>query len=376
MSAVSLPYSQTPPQTTTKTTTVRKDPSLPDDAALASIEREEQQQQAHLPTPPPGAPHAPPWPPDTQPDTLPASFDLYLGEARRSAVARTPLSRQQQFDLARAGHTNVLAESALFLVVAEAEHMVTRELARAPLCTDVLDLLQELVSSGNIGLARAALGYDWRRGFAFSTYATWCIRNEMQHAMSARRRERSQAVSLDVLKESGQDVAAPDLVLEDATTRQAPPSTTYQRYRHLNADLAALQSMRLISQHQMLVLSLILGAHPPFSTQGTPGNWSPPPGWTPGMQHSIRLVARLLGRSHPTVIRSLEATERALYTVEQSGTIPYASVAHRILALLVAPGPKMRSSHLSALTKNGGIRARSLTCKPRDAMVGTSARAP
>jgi len=77
-----------------------------------------------------------------------------------------------EVDIGEAAHKQ-LVQSNLRLVVALARRYVGRGMA-------LLDLIQE----GNVGLMRAVERFDYRRGFKFSTYATWWIRQAISRAIA------------------------------------------------------------------------------------------------------------------------------------------------------------------------------------------------
>jgi len=103
------------------------------------------------------------------------SIQMYLKE-----IGRVPLiSSKEEVELAKKKDNNdqraarKLIEANLRLVVSIAKRFSGYGLT-------FLDLIQE----GNIGLFRAVEKYDWRKGYKFSTYATWWIRQAIIRALA------------------------------------------------------------------------------------------------------------------------------------------------------------------------------------------------
>jgi len=163
------------------------------------------------------------------------SLQLFLNEAGRYPL----LTAAEEVELAKAIERgdpvakDRMVNSNLRLVVSIAKKYQGHGLS-------LLDLIQE----GIIGLIRAVEKFDWRRGFKFSTYATWWIRQAVQRGVA----NKSRTIRIPVhIVEREQRIARAEreliLQLERAPTEEELAKKTKLSVKHVKEVRAAARTV-------------------------------------------------------------------------------------------------------------------------------------
>jgi RNA polymerase primary sigma factor len=158
---------------------------------------------------------------------------LYLKEAGEIPL----LTKEEEIELAKrieAGDKMAkdrMIQSNLRLVISIAKNYYTQDM-------DLLDLIQE----GNTGLIRAVEKFDFRKGFKFSTYATWWIRQAITRAIA--NQDRNIRIPVHMIEKINKMVRTERKLLQETGKEPSEEELAYE----LGIEPDEVREMRKIAQ--------------------------------------------------------------------------------------------------------------------------------